>query len=249
MTPADFAQIHALEQRGFNAWPAQQVVQHGDWQFRRSGGFTKRANSANASVPGADFSGQRAAAEAFYARHGQPAVFRISPLAPPQADHELLQAGYRRHEPSLVLQATLACAAPDDAVTLASSPSAAWLEGLAEANGVAAQHRATHHAMVRAIALPAGFATLQRHDEPVAFGLAVLDRGAVGLYDLVVAAPHRAQGHGRTLVRALAHWGLVGGARWAYLQVGEQNIGARTLYTALGFSACYAYHYWVPDSA
>lgn len=246
MPATDIALVQALEERSLNAWPARQTVLHAGWQFRLSGGFTKRANSANALAPGAAFDGQRTAAEAFYARHGLPAIFRITQLAPPQADRALMAAGYTLFDPSLVLRAPLNAAAHDPAVDIGRTPSAAWLDGFAAANGVALQHQALHHAMVQSIALPAGFATLRVQGEAVAFGLAVVERGAVGLYDLVVAPAQRGQGHGRTLVQALLHWGRQAGADWAYLQVREQNAVARALYAALGFTPCYGYHYRVP---
>ena len=44
-------------------------------------------------------------AAALYARHGLPTVFRLPPLAPPEADEELAGAGYRHFDPSLVLLA------------------------------------------------------------------------------------------------------------------------------------------------
>ena len=46
------ALVRALEERAFNAWPAHQTVFHRGWVFRLSGGYTKRANSVNALVPG-----------------------------------------------------------------------------------------------------------------------------------------------------------------------------------------------------
>ena len=40
--------VLGLEERGFNAWPAPRNVYFGGWVFRLGGGYTKRANSANA---------------------------------------------------------------------------------------------------------------------------------------------------------------------------------------------------------
>lgn len=174
--------IRALEERAFNAWPARQSVLHGGWVFRLSGGFTKRANSVNALASNASFSGVRAAAEALYARHGLPPVFRISPLAPTTADQELADAGYTHFDPSLVMAtAGLDAAQAHACVQIETTPTAAWLDGFAAANGVAAQNHAVHHAMVHAIALPCAFATL--HDgagRTIGFGLAVLERGPSG---------------------------------------------------------------------
>lgn len=123
MPSPDYDLVRALEERSFNAWPARQTVLHDGWLFRLSGGFTKRANSANALAPGATFDGQRAAAEAFYARHGLATVFRLSPLAPLHADRELEAAGYRRLDPSLVLRAPLHGAAAHPDMDIASTPS------------------------------------------------------------------------------------------------------------------------------
>lgn len=246
--PAAF--IRVLEERAFNAWPSHQTVFHRGWVLRMSGGYTKRANSVNALVPGSAFDGVREAAVALYARQGLPAVFRLSPLAPPEADQELADAGYQHFDPSLVLHRALAPGAlpqPDGHTLVSSSPSDAWLDGFAAANGVAPHHRALHRSMLGAIAHPTAFA--MQHDaqrQPVGFGLAVLERGAVGLYDLAVAPAHRGGGRGRALVESLLHWAAEAGATSAYLQVRAQNEQALRLYEGLGFRAAYGYHYRVP---
>ncbi len=246
---APIALVRALEERAFNAWPAHQTVFHRGWVFRLSGGYTKRANSVNALAPGALFDGVRDAATGLYARHGLPTVFRLSPLAPPEADQELADAGYHHFDPSLVLHRPLApgaLAKPDGSIAVSNSPSAPWLEGFATANGVAPHHRALHRSMLQAIAHPAAYALLHAQGQPVGFGLAVLERGAVGLYDLAVAPAHRGCGRGRALVGALLHWAVEAGATSAYLQVRAQNTPALSLYEAMGFKTAYSYHYRVP---
>lgn len=247
-TPADTETVRALEERAFNAWPARQSVLHGGWVFRLSGGFTKRANSVNAIEAGASFNGVRAAAEALYNRHGLPPVFRISPLAHPGADRELADAGYTHFDPSLVMSSTgLEAAQAHAGVQIDATPSATWLDGFAAANGVRAQYHAIHHGMVHAIALPCAFASLRDGSgQTIGFGLAVLERGAIGLYDIVVDPALRGQGHGRALVRALLQWGCEAGAVSAYLQVRAVNEVARRLYGGLGFAEVYQYHYRIP---
>jgi len=119
-------------------------------------------------------------------------------------------------------------------------------EGIAAAHGAGPPQDELHHAMVRAIAWPAGFATLHEDGEAIGFGLAVLERGAVGFYDIVVSPRRRRSGHGRALTQALMHWGREACATSAYLQVREQNDAARRLYGDLGFEDLYRYHYRVP---
>ncbi|WP_422843039.1 GNAT family N-acetyltransferase [Acidovorax sp. M2(2025)] len=251
-TPAPAVPLNALrdlEERALNAWPARQTVFHHGWVFRLSGGYTKRANSANALEAGAPFDGVREAAEALYARHGLPAVFRLSPLAPPEADRALAAAGYAHFDPSLVLHRPLApgSVGPAEGCTLVSAtPSDAWLSGFAAANGVAPHHHRLHHSMLESVAHPAAYALQHDQGQAVGFGLAVLERGAVGLYDLAVASTHRGGGRGRALVQGLLHWAAQAGATSAYLQVRAQNTPALRLYESLGFRPAYAYHYRVP---
>ncbi|QHI98097.1 GNAT family N-acetyltransferase [Xylophilus rhododendri] len=249
MSAADDSPLQALEERAFNAWPARQTVFFEGWVMRLSDGFTKRANSVNAGAPGLRFDGVQQAAEALYGSQSLPAVFRLSPLAPADADRRLEAAGYTFFDPSWVARAALDAAVPDTAVGIAAAPDQAWLDGFAQANGVPPSRHAVHHAMVRSIALPCGFATLHDQGEPVGFALAVLERGAVGFYDVVVAPRRRGQGLGRRLMLALMHWGASQGAAWGYLQVRQENEAARRLYAALGFADVYRYHYRMPPAA
>src|SRR5256885_7883003 len=63
--------VVGVEQRGFNAWPAQRTVLCGDWLLRAAQGHTKRANSANAQQPGARLDALLPQIEAFYERQGR----------------------------------------------------------------------------------------------------------------------------------------------------------------------------------
>lgn len=254
----DAGTVVGVEQRGFNAWPAQRTVLCGDWLLRAAQGHTKRANSANAQQPGACLGALLPQIEAFYERQGLPAIFRLSPLASPEADAQLAQAGYLLADPSLVMRAALTDMAPptsDQGWTLSiqAQPGAAWLQGFAEAGAVPQQHRQAHHHMLQSIAWPAAFASLRVGGdvtgEVVGFGLAVVERGCVGLYDIVITPALRGQGLGRALVHGLMHWGQTQGAQWAELQVRAPNVVARGLYESLGFQALYGYHYRLPASA
>lgn len=251
-TPApSSAFVRGMEERAFNAWPAHQTLVTQGWVLRLSGGFTKRANSVNPLAPEGDFEALRAEAAALYARQALPAIFRITPLAPSGADAALAAAGYAPFDPSLVLTRPLTAADAasmplGDDMLLAPTAGTTWLDGFAAANGVVPHHRALHHTMVQAIAHPAVFATLQAQGQAVGFGLAVYERGMVGLFDIAIAPSQRGGGRGRLLVQSLLHWGARLGAHTAYLQVRAQNAPALALYEGLGFSEAYRYHYRMP---
>lgn len=238
--------IRALEERAFNAWPALQTVFCDGWVFRVSGGYTKRANSANALAPTGAFRTVLRDAERFYAGQGQPTIFRLSPLAGPEPDEVLGGLGFRVIDETMVMVADLgADAAADRAVTIARTPDEAWRHGFAEANAVAADKRGIHDQMLAAIRLPAAFATLSEDGQALAYGLAVAERGMVGLFDIVTMPAARRRGAGRRLVASLLAWGRSKGATRAYLQVVAANTPAVALYEKFGFGEAYRYHYRV----
>jgi GNAT superfamily N-acetyltransferase len=244
----DRSEIAAIEERALNAWPGLQTLAVDGWLLRLAGGFTKRANSANPLAPGARFDQVLVEAEALYARHGLPAIFRLTPLAPPEADAILAERGYQRFDPSLVMTAPLRPFPADPRVELAPEPDTEWLKGFAKANGVLRRLHAAHDGVVRAIAHPAVFATLRDGPVPVGYGLAVAERGMVGLFDIVVSPAARGLGFGRVLTSSLLAWGTSVGADHAYLQVRAENSVAHRLYATLGFVERYSYHYRVPPA-
>lgn len=237
------AEIALLEQCALNAWPALVTVDCGGWALRSAGGYTKRANSANAVAPRHPFDSVRRTAEAHYGALGLPTIFRLSPLAPVCADATLAAAGYVLVDPSLVMVAALDHGAAESGASLAPGPSPEWIEGIAKASGEYGDQVDRHAAILNAIEAPACFVTIHAQGIAAGFGLGVLEQGRLGLFDIAVLPAARGQGWGRAATRALLDWGRAQGARSAYLQVTAANRVARGLYGSLGFAEAYSYHY------
>ena len=105
MSPVE---IRQLEQMGFQAWPALETRANFGWVQRFAGGYTKRANSINAIEAGPQFTpAVMAELERPYRERGHPPIWRLTPLAPAEADTVLAGRGYRRIDQSLVQRATL----------------------------------------------------------------------------------------------------------------------------------------------
>jgi len=244
----DLDRIRLLEQRGFRAWPALESRTTAGWLQRISGGYTKRANSINALEPETQFTSEvKNALEAFCIERGLSPIWRLTPLAPIEADRALAALGYRRIDESLVQVAPLdARFAADPAVTIAPTPSASWRARFAELSPVAPGHRATMTRMLASIAQPAGFAQIEQTGRLVAFALGVVDGDHVGLFDVLVAPEARRQGLARRLTQSIGAWGRAHGARFIYLQVVATNSAALPLYAGLGFETIYSYAYRVP---
>ncbi|WP_428664595.1 GNAT family N-acetyltransferase [Reyranella sp.] len=240
--------IRALERRAFRAWPALETDTTAGWVRRFSGGYTKRANSINALEADIEFNQSlRIALESPYRARGLQPIWRLTPLAPPEVDAALADAGYRRIDESLVQRSALEGRfVQDPEVRIDPTPSAAWLAGFAELSPVAPAHRETMERMLRSIKAPVGFARVEDDGEPVAFALGVVDGGHVGLFDVLVAPRARRRGLARRLTESVCAWGQAHGARFAYLQVVATNRAALPLYAALGFETVYSYGYRVP---
>jgi GNAT superfamily N-acetyltransferase len=240
--------IKSIEEKTFRAWPALETRHSHGWVQRFAGGYTKRANSINALAPDFKFTSDvKNALEVPYRERGQRPVWRLTPLAPPDADSVLASAGYHRIDESLVQMAPLdGRFAADPDVRIAPSPSPAWLAGFAEQSPVEPAHRSTMARMLASIAAPVGFASVEDGDGPVAFALGVVDGEHVGVFDVLVAPRARRQGLARRLTQSLGAWGLGHGATQAYLQVVASNGAALPLYVSLGFETVYSYAYRVP---
>lgn len=237
-----------IEAKAFRAWPALETRSADGWIQRFAGGYTKRANSINALASNAIFTQKlKETLEAPYLERGLPPVWRLTPLAPPDADRALAAAGYRRVDESHVQLAPLGGAfALDSEVRIAPSPSAAWLAGFAELSPVAPRHRETMTRMLTSIASPVAFASVEDAQGPMAFALGVADGEHVGLFDVLVAPRARRQGLARRLTQSIGAWGKSQGARSIYLQVVATNTAALPLYASFGFETVYSYAYRVP---
>jgi len=64
-----------------------------------------------------------------------------------------------------------------------------------------------------------------------------------GLFDIVTEPALRGQGIGSEVVGTLLARAWERGARTAFLQVGEQNAPAVSIYRRFGFDTRYRYHY------
>lgn len=99
--------------------------------------------------------------------------------------------------------------------------------------------------ILQAIPLQRGCVSLVVNGRTCAWGMAVLERGAVGLYDVVVTPRWRGRELGRQVVQGLLQWAASQGAGAVDLQVRGGNVVAQALYASLGFSQVYGYHYRV----
>ena len=243
----DLDAVRETEEHLMNAWPSLRTLVCNGWVFRQADGYTKRANSANALAVRGAFVPTLESAHKFYASFGCPTIFRLTPLAGPEPDRILADLGFGVLDETLVMKAPISTEpTPDSGFTISANCTEEWEAGYAAAHKQDAAQRRGHRAILKSIApLPTAFAMIQEEGAPVAFGLGVVDRGRLGLFDIVTVPGERRRGGARRLVGGLLHWGRTQSANSAWLSVIHANTNALALYRQYGFTESYRYHYRV----
>ncbi len=239
----DIALIQALETRLINAWPSFEIEVAEGWILRFAEGYSKRANAATPLLPGAEL--DPALIDHMLRSFEERAVapcFRLTGIESRRCEEVLAAKGLVDFDPSLCLVAPLGPELEiDGSIVIRAAAKPAWIEAAAASYGGDKANAERLGRIVRTIRQPAAFATLSLDGEDSAWGLAVAERGYVGLYDIVVAPNLRGLGLGRRLVASLMAWGREQGASTAYLQMRESNEVAAALYALLGFATAYRY--------
>lgn len=234
--------VAQIESRAYAAWPAATEHREDGWVLRTAGGFSRRLNSVQAEDRVEAFDARLLRAEAYYTQRGLPIIFRVTPLCA-AVDEPLESRGFIREAETDVM---VADRLPEGSgnVRVAARPSAAWIESQERWLGISG--RAAWEAILHRASAGAGetgFGLLLDDAVPAAAGLAVVDSGWVGLFEITVAPDRRGRGLGRTITQGLLAWGRRAGARRSYLQVQQSNAAARRLYDSLGFVERYSYWY------
>lgn len=244
--------IH-LEELAMNAWPALQTVLYDGWIIRFANGYTKRANSVTPLYPSTLWLDEKIyQCEQLFDQQKLRPTFRLSQATDiSEVDAQLENRGYERIDTTSVqtvdlyeidvAQSKRAYLFPD------YSGMESWLGSFHELSG---DHRAddkTHKKMLSNILGETGYMVLMDEGEVVACGLGVVERGYLGIFDVITAVSHRNKGYGTELMHSLLAWGKDCDADFAYLQVMTNNPAALSLYAKLGFTEQYQYWYRVKN--
>ncbi|MFC8697189.1 GNAT family N-acetyltransferase [Streptomyces parvus] len=242
---ASFEELAAVTAR---AWQPVESEALGDWRLRAAGGFTRRANSVlPLGGPGLPLDETLGRVRRWYEERGLPAYVQTATGA--EGTQEMLCAeleghGWRREVSAEVRIAALAPVgdreAEVSAVRLTREPDAAWL-----ARYQRFSTPGPHVLRVLGSGPSVWFATVPGSGEaPDAIGRCVVDGRWAGFMAVEVAPEQRRRGLATTVMTALARRALDEGASAAWLQVEEDNEGARALYDGMGFAGHHRYHHY-----
>jgi GNAT superfamily N-acetyltransferase len=219
----------------------------GEWTLRAGGGFTGRANSALAvGDPGVSLAEAADRVIAYAGRHG------IAPWAQVIVGSDVEAGlGHLGWRPVYVVTDVLVCrlttllddGLPDPRVQIDTDLTSAWWDAYGRS-----RPNDSDPSMLRMMLEghpPRAFASVRGSATGDLVGIA---RGHIGGFWLGIASVWvgpdvRRQGLATTMMRALGHWAARQGARYAYLQVAQENTDAHAAYGRLGFVLHHSYRY------
>jgi ribosomal protein S18 acetylase RimI-like enzyme len=246
----DAALLLAIERHSAGAWPAPEVVSLNGWECRFApASKSRRVNSLTPLEPvQGRFEQTLAVARRLCRERGVACTVRVTP-AMEMSDVDLLQQqGFVQKDTTFVKILPLGgVAQADPAVVLTSPPHAAWFADYAKLTAMSGAEQQVIDAMLSQVEGEMVLASLTVEGEIVSLGRAVVRNGLMGLFQIATSPSARRQGYAHRLVQSLLHWGRQQGAMRAYLQVVDENIGARSLYRSFGFKTFYGYTYFVKD--
>jgi ribosomal protein S18 acetylase RimI-like enzyme len=244
--------IRLIEEFSYNMLPALRTVYYDGWLLRFADGYTRRANSAQSLyysvIP---LEEKIDHCEKVYAAQGQRTIFKLTTGSQPDdLDRRLAERGYAVEAPSKVLLRSLENfeGDEDELSSTREQPDDEWIAQYCELAEYDPNHLPTMRKMLEQIIPPTVYKVLRLPDQTVACGVAVLERGYLGMIDIAVNPALREQGWGTRLVTSLLAWGKKRGATQAYLQVQGDNTAALRLYEKLGYREMYQYWYRVKDT-
>ncbi|MGW2614778.1 GNAT family N-acetyltransferase [Streptomyces sp. NPDC001500] len=241
------------------AWPPVESEPLGAWELRAAAGFTRRANSVlPLGDPGMPLGAALDVVRDWYGRRGLPAYVQTATGA--EGTQELLSARLEEHgwvrevtaELWIGALAPVADRAEAAGVVLAREADAAWLARYQRKGVGEAALKVLRGGSPRSGEAGSGdgpsvwFASVPGPDggAPAAIGRCAVDGRWAGFAAVEVDPARRREGLATAVMAALARQALAEGASAAWLQVEEDNTGARALYARMGFAAHHAYHHY-----
>lgn len=241
--------IKLIEELSFNAWPSLETILYDGWIIRFANGYTKRSNSVNPLYPSTrDPLEKIETCEGIFHSKQMPVIFKLTSDPSQQELDELLEEReYIDIEPTSVriLDIHKVPSTCLNDIVVYTSAEEKWLKEYCRLVNIKYGHMETLKLLLDSIMPEKYFISLLENNEVVACGLGVIEKGYIGIYDVVVDSALRGKGYGEKLMLDLLELGRRRGVEFSYLQVVARNIPAVHLYAKLGYKEKYKYWYRV----
>ena len=237
-----------FEELNLNAWPAIQTMVYEGWILRMANGYTKRSNSI---IPlysyNNDITGKIEYCENVYRKNNLPVIFKLMECDDHKnIDQELEKLGYEKIDITSVQVCDSIKSINNNLTGIVESNdfSSEWNNCLYECNGIdKLETIKTIETMLNNIKFDVICVHKKKNGTLIGCGYGVIEKGFVGLFDIIVKKDYRGKGYGNEIVQTILNNANKQGIEKAYLSVVDNNIVAKNLYNKLGFKEKYKYWY------
>lgn len=242
--------IANIEELSMNAWPALQTKLYDGWVLRFADGYTWRANCIN-PIYSSSISLQEKLdfCEQEYKQINMPVVYKLTSDSQPQdIDIELEKRGYlRTKEVSLkVLHIDNYYQIETGDAQITTRFLDDWFTGFFKCSNLTNEReQLTAIKMLNNIIGEVICVSKILDNNVVGCGFGVIERGYIGIFDIIVDMSYRGNGYGKDIMYGILNTAARKGVKKAYLQVAVGNRVAENLYESLGFKEVYKYWYRV----
>ena len=237
------AHLPDIEAAAVRGWPALETAPFNGWLWRHSSGGSTRANSVAAlAFTGHDPVTAIAAVEAHCQARHLAVCFTVSDVSLPTGlDAHLEARGYARGDSCVTMAKNVdaTTALPVD-VEVATQPTVQWmtvyLSGLSENRRAAAPH------IIERLPTGAMFISASTDGQVTSSGLTVGDGSVASVQCMATLQAAQRRGGAQRVLQTIEHLAARDGRRALYLQTGEDNVAARSLYARAGYYEIGRYH-------
>lgn len=238
--------ILLYEELSLNAHPALQTQLYDGWILRFANGYTSRANSINPIYPSKlDLNTKIAECEKRYTSQNLPTMFKLTNDSDNQIDKMLDECGYSIVTPTYVMNMDIRDKnfRFGDCVIISYADDE-WLTAYFKfSNDIDKIKTMTADQILSNVKNTMICGRIVKDGIIVACGSAVIERGYMGLLNIVVDTPQRGKGYGREICESLLSAAKRLDVHTAYLQVVQENHIAVNMYRKLGYETIYSYWY------
>lgn len=240
-----------IEELSMNAWPALQTLVYDGWIIRMSGGYGNRANSVNPIYPsGIKLEKKLKYCDELFARHNLLTAYKLTGCGEHGAiDKKLDKMNYLKiNETSIqVCKIPKTFRGPEgitaEGITVSDNFSERWEKSVIAFNRIDKKNAPTFHKILGGINVEKIVVSKEVGGKIAGCGYGAIERGYVGVFDVVVKEDDRGKGYGREIVRAILSEAAKKGVKNTYLQVMLNNPAALHLYKKIGYREIYRYWY------
>ena len=233
-----------IEELTMNAWPSIQTMFFEGWILRMANGYTKRSNSINPIYTfDNDIHRKIKYCEKIYQENNLPTIFKILECNEHKEIDQILEKLNYEKIDIVSLQICTDIRQKDyiqNKAIVNNKFSADWKNCFYECYEIDDLKRIeTIEIMLNNIKLDLITVYIKENGILIGCGYGVIEKGYVGLFDIIVKKEYRGKSYGKEIVKTILFKASEQGAEKAHLMVLDNNIIAKNLYAKLGFKEKY----------